>query len=76
MESTKGSDFVIDYVQLLYYKFHKINPNQGPYIDCADWIKNKKATINPIDKKDNKCFQHAVIFALSCKEITIKTEKE
>ena len=67
---------VFDYVQLLYYKFHKINPNQvGPYIDCADWIKNKKATINPINKKDNKCFQYAVIFALSCKEITKKPWK-
>ena len=26
----------------------------GSYIDSSDWIKNKKATINPIDKKDNK----------------------
>ena len=67
LESMKGSDFVFDYVQLLYYKFHKINPNQGPYIDCADWIKNKKATINPIDKKDNKCFQYTV--ALNDEEI-------
>ena len=25
-----------------------------------DWIKNKKATINPINKKDNKCFQYVV----------------
>ena len=23
----KGSDFVFDYVQLLYYKYHKINLN-------------------------------------------------
>ena len=44
LESMKGSDFVFDYVQLLYYKFHKINPNQvEPYIDCAEWIKNKKS---------------------------------
>ena len=26
------------------------------YIDSPDWIKNKKATINPINKKDNQCF--------------------
>ena len=26
LESMKGSDFVFDYVQLLYYKCHKINP--------------------------------------------------
>ena len=27
LESMKGS--VFDYVHLLYYKFHKINPNRG-----------------------------------------------
>ena len=37
----KGSEFVFDYVQLLYC--HKINPNRsGSYIDSPDWIKNKK----------------------------------
>ena len=25
-----------------------------------NWIKNKKATINPINSKGNKCFQYAV----------------
>ena len=57
LESMKGSEFVFDYVQLLNYKCHKINPNcSGSYIDSPDWIKNKKAIINPINKKD-KCFQ-------------------
>ena len=52
----KGSDFVFDYVLLLYYKYHKINPNcDGSYIDSPDWIK-KDATINPKNKKDNKSF--------------------
>ena len=42
---------------LLYYKCHKANPNcGGSYIDSPDWIKNKKVTINPINKKENKCF--------------------
>ena len=27
LESTKCSEFVFDYVHLLYYKCHKINPN-------------------------------------------------
>ena len=35
------------------------------YIDSPDWIKNKKATINTINKKDNKCFQYAVTVALN-----------
>ena len=36
----KGSEFVFNYVQLLYYKCHKINTNRsGSYIDSPDWIK-------------------------------------
>ena len=31
--------------------------------------KNKKATINPINKKDNKCFQYAVIITLNHEEM-------
>ena len=55
----KGSEFLFDYVQLLKYKCHKMNPNCGRlFIHSPDWIKNKKATINPINKKDNKCFQY------------------
>ena len=49
LESMRGSEFVFDYVHLLYYKCHKVNPNRGPY--------NKKATISAINKKDSKCFQ-------------------
>ena len=61
LESMKGSEFVFNYVHLLYCKCHKINPNRGgSYIDSLDWIKSKKATINPINKKDDKCFQYAV----------------
>ena len=29
LESMKGSEFVIDYIHLLRYKFHKINSNRG-----------------------------------------------
>ena len=40
----KDSDFNFDYVQLFYYKSHKINPNRrGSYIDSPNWIKNKKS---------------------------------
>ena len=68
LESMKGSRFVFSYVHLLYYKCHKINPIcGGSYIDSPDWI--KKATINPINKEHNKCFQYAVTVALNHKEI-------
>ena len=44
----------------LYYKFHEISLNRGrSYIDSPEWLKNKKATINP-KNNDYKCFQYAV----------------
>ena len=37
MKSSEGSEFVFDYVHLLYYKCHKINPNcDGSYMDSPD----------------------------------------
>ena len=72
----KGSDFVFDYVHLLYYKCHKINLNRGgSYIDSPDWIRSKKATINPINKKDNKCFQYDVTVVLNHEEIGKHSER-
>ena len=51
--STKGSEFIFGCLQLLYYKCHKISSNLGgSYIEYSDWIKNKKASISPIDKKN------------------------
>ena len=38
------------------------------YIDSPDCIKNKKAAINHINKKDNKYFQYAVTVALNHEE--------
>ena len=53
----EGSEFDYD---------HKINLNRGgPYTDSLDFIKNKKATINPINKKDNECFQYTITVALN-----------
>ena len=76
LESMKGSDFVFDYVHLLYYKCHKINLNRGgSYIDSPDWIRSKKATINPINKKDNKCFQYDVTVVLNHEEIGKHSER-
>ena len=50
--STRGIDFIFDYVHFLHYKCHKINfKRTGSYIDSPDWIKSKKATINPINRK-------------------------
>ena len=80
LESMKGSEFVFDYVHLLYYKciinvllYYNCIVNVikkdancgGSYIDSPDWIKNKKATMNPTNKKNNKCFYYAVKIALN-----------
>ena len=49
----KHSDFVFDYVYLLYYKYGKINLIcDESYIHSLNWIKNKKPTTNHINKKD------------------------
>ena len=66
LESMKGKEFVFNYVHLLYYKCHKINPNcGGSCADSSDWIKNKKSNrkFYKIHKKDNKCFQNGVTVA-------------
>ena len=67
--SMRGSDFIFDSVQLLYYKCHKINFKLGgSYIDSPGWIEKKKATINP-NNEDDKCFQYATTVALNHEEI-------
>ena len=59
-----------DSIDLLYYKLHKISLNRsGSYIDSPEWLKSKKVTINPINKKDDECFQYAVTVALNHEQI-------
>ena len=55
--SLTDSDFIFDCAHLLYYKYHKINLDRGvSYIVSPEWIKNKQATINAINKNEKKCF--------------------
>ena len=76
LESIKSSELVFDYVNLICYKCHKINPNHGgSYVDSPDWIKNKTATINTINKKDNTCFENHVTVALNYEEIGKHAER-
>ena len=73
--SMRGSDFIFDCVNLLYYKCHIINfKRDGLRIDSPDWIKKKKATINP-KNKDDKCFQYAATVALNYGEIWWNPER-
>ena len=55
----KGSDFIFDSVQLMYYNCHIVNfKRSGSHIDPPNWLRNKKATINP-KNEDNKYFQYS-----------------
>ena len=55
-ESRRGSQFVLNNIDLLYYHIKKISLNRGgSYADSPKWLKNKKATINP-NNNDNNCF--------------------
>ena len=74
-ESMKGSEFVFDGVNALYYDLNKISLNRRKsYIDSPKWLKNKKATINP-KNNGNKCFQCAVTVALNYKQIKSHPER-
>ena len=76
LQLMRDSEFVFDHVQLLHKKCHKINVNcVESYIDFPYWIKNRKATINPLNKKDNKYFQYVITVALNHHEIK-KIRKE
>ena len=65
----RGSKFVFDSVDLLYYHLQKIGLKRGRlYIDSPEWLKNKKATINP-KNNDGNCFQYALTVALNYQNI-------
>ena len=71
----KGSNFIIDCVNLLYCKCHKINLKVGgSYIVFADCIKNKKAIIKLIND-DDKCFKYAATVAVSHEEMGKKLQR-
>ena len=69
-EKMRGSEFVFDNADSLYYKLYKISflNRNGSYIDSPKWLKNKKATINP-KNNDEKCFPYALTVALNHKQI-------
>ena len=75
-ESMRGSEFVYDNVDVLYYKFNKVSLTRGvSYIDSPKWVKSKRATINPQNKKDDRCFQYAVTVALNHEQIKVHPER-
>ena len=68
----RGSNFTFDRVDLLYYHLHKISLNRGgSYIYSPEWLKSKRATINPKndDDDDDECFKYALTVVLNHEEI-------
>ena len=69
-EKMRGSEFVFDAVNALYHDLNKISLNRGgSYIKSPEWVGDKKVTINPQNKKDDKCFQYALTIALYYEKI-------
>ena len=61
-EPMRGSEFVRDSIDLLYYHLQKIGLKRGgSYIDSPKWLKNKKTIDN--------CFQYALTVALNHQNI-------
>ena len=74
-EKMRGSDFVFDGANFLYYDFNKISISRGEsYIDSPKWLKDKKSTINP-KNNDYKCFQYAVTLALNLDKINKNSQR-
>ena len=73
----RGSEFIPDRVELLDYEFYAIDIRRAEsYIMSPDWIASKKATINPKNEKDNKCFQWSIIAGLNYNNIKEKELKK
>ena len=63
------SGFTLDKIMLLYINFQRLVLTRGGcYIELPEWIKSKKAKINP-QNKDEEYFKWAVVPALHHKEI-------
>ena len=57
-EKMRDSEFAFDGVNALYYDLNKTSLNTGgSHMESQKWISAKKATINPKNEEDNKCFQ-------------------
>ena len=65
----KGSDFIFNGVNYLFYDFNRITISKGgSYIESPKWLKDKKCTINQ-KNNDNKCFQYTTTLALNFNNI-------
>ena len=65
----KGSDFIFNGINYLYYDLNRITISKGgSYIESPKWLKDKKCVVNQ-KNYDNKCFQYAATLALNFNNI-------
>ena len=71
----RGSGSIFDSVDLLHYYLLKTSliRKGASYIDSPEWLKNKKATINP--KNNDNCFQYALTAAVIFENIKSHPER-
>ena len=73
LKMIKGSNFVFESADLLYYKLHRVRLNRGgSYTKSPKWLENKKATINPKNDDDDECLRWSIISALNYNDIMKK----
>ena len=65
----KGSDFIFNGINYLYYDLNRITISKGgSYIESPKWLKDKKCCMNQ-KNTDNKCFQYVATLALNFNNI-------
>ena len=65
----KGSDFIFNELNYLYYDLNRITISKGgSYIESPKWLKYKKCIVNQ-KTNDNKCFQYVATLALNFDDI-------
>ena len=68
--SRESSNFVYESVEECNIHFNKIDLHRGAsFIDTPEWLKRKKATINPENKNDVYCFMYAIGIVLYHNEL-------
>ena len=65
----KGSDFIFNGINYLYYDLNRITISKGgSYIESPKWLTDKKCCINQ-KNNDNTCFQYTATLALNFNNI-------
>ena len=65
----KGSLFLKALIYCIIVLIKQVLRRGKSYIKSLEWLRNKRATIHPENKKDDKCFKYAVTSALNHQNI-------